>query len=149
MSKSIHFHSEGIRFKLSHRTVIRSWLERCAADHNTAIENVNYIFCSDEYLLHLNISNLSHNEYTDILTFPLSEKGHPLEADIFISIDRIRDNATAHGESFKNELHRVIIHGMLHLLGYDDKTEREIILMRQKETSYISLLKTLFHVEHP
>jgi len=89
----------------------------------------------------MNNSNLAHDEYTDILTFSLSEKDQPLEADIFISVDRVKDNAKSHGESFEDELHRVIVHGMLHLLGYNDKTEDEKIQMRQKESSYLSLLK--------
>ncbi|WP_366206997.1 rRNA maturation RNase YbeY [Flavihumibacter sp. CACIAM 22H1] len=103
-----------------------------------SLELLNYIFCTDEYLLDINRSFLQHDYYTDIITFELAEKGEPTQGEVYISIDRVRDNAKLHGQSFQRELHRVIFHGALHLCGYRDKTKKEETLMRQKEEEYLS-----------
>jgi rRNA maturation RNase YbeY len=101
-------------------------------------KTIDYIFCSDEYLLQINRSSLNHDYYTDIITFPLSSKGQPVEAEIYISIDRVKENAATHNTSFKQEIARVIAHGALHLCGYKDKTKKDLELMRAKEGFYIN-----------
>lgn len=102
------------------------------------LANLNYIFCSDEYLLAINRDFLQHDYYTDIVTFELNDPGTPISGEIYISIDRIRDNAKNLEESFTRELHRVIFHGALHLCGYRDKTQEEEKLMRKMEDKYLS-----------
>ena len=141
MTPSIQFFSEGISFRLDNKTKIRSWFLNCADDHNYKIDYINYIFCNDEYLLQINQTSLNHDYYTDIITFDLSSSEKIIEADIFISLDRIRDNAKKLSVDFINELHRVMIHGLLHLVGYDDRSKEDALVMRQKESVYLSLLK--------
>ncbi|CAN5255505.1 rRNA maturation RNase YbeY [soil metagenome] len=102
------------------------------------LKKVNYIFCSDDYLLHINKAFLQHDYYTDIITFDLSEK-KLIIGEIYISIDRVRENAEVNKASFKEEILRVIFHGALHLCGYNDKTKSEVLTMRQKERFYIDL----------
>jgi rRNA maturation RNase YbeY len=100
-------------------------------------EAIHYIFCDDAYLLHLNQAHLKHNTYTDIITFPLSSKGEPVVAEIYISIDRVKENASKFQVPFLHELYRVIFHGALHLCGYKDKGKDEVELMRKKEDHYL------------
>lgn len=100
---------------------------------------LQYIFCSDDYLLQINRQFLHHDYYTDIITFDLTEESHPINAEIYISVDRVRDNAREFGNSLRTELHRVIFHGSLHLCGYKDKNPREQELMRQMEEKYLKL----------
>jgi len=107
--------------------------------HNGKAKNVNYIFCSDQYLLKINQEYLNHNTYTDIITFENTEETGKLEADIFISIDRVKENAQKLASNSDSELHRVIIHGVLHLLGFNDKTEADKNRMREKEDACLSL----------
>ncbi len=109
---------------------------------------VTYIFCTDEYLLEINREYLSHDYYTDIITFGLSADGEPVLADIYISTDRVKENAIHYGVSYQEELKRVMFHGALHLCGYKDKSKAEIQLMRSKESSYLSKYNSFFHVEH-
>lgn len=109
-------------------------------EEKVTLEIIDYIFCSDEYLLGINQQALNHDYYTDIITFPLSDKGLPVIAEIYVSIDRIKDNAMLLEQSFNNELARVIAHGALHLCGYKDKTKKDIETMRKKEGFYISKL---------
>ena len=101
------------------------------------LEAINFIFCSDEYLLGLNQAHLDHNTFTDIITFELSSKNQPLVADIYISVDRVRENARLFQVSFKEELHRVIFHGVLHLCGFKDKKPAEQKLMREMEGKWL------------
>jgi probable rRNA maturation factor len=101
------------------------------------LESLNIIFCDDKYLLNLNRQFLRHDYYTDILSFPLSDKGDPLVAEIYISVDRIRENARTSGATFKEELHRVIFHGVLHFCGYKDKTSADKNKMRTMEDKYL------------
>ena len=137
---AIYFFSEDTDFALAEEDVTLQWLERILTDHEQEAENVNYIFCSDEYLLDINRTYLDHDYYTDIITFDNREyDDEPLESDIFISIDRVKDNAQGLGITFDRELHRVIIHGMLHLLGWNDKTDEQKAAMRQKEEACLSL----------
>ena len=139
--ESIQFFTEEIDFELSNQSEIADWLQRIATDHEAEIDTINYIFCSDDYLLNINKEYLAHDYYTDIITFDNSIEGAPILSDIFISIDRVQDNANQQGNSFDNELHRVLAHGLLHLLGFKDKEEDDQILMRQKEDACLSLLK--------
>ncbi|KYP13572.1 MAG: hypothetical protein A1D16_05170 [Flavihumibacter sp. CACIAM 22H1] len=128
--------SSGFRFP--HRNHCKSFLLQLFKKEKKSLELLNYIFCTDEYLLDINRSFLQHDYYTDIITFELAEKGEPTQGEVYISIDRVRDNAKLHGQSFQRELHRVIFHGALHLCGYRDKTKKEETLMRQKEEEYLS-----------
>ncbi|WP_421874364.1 rRNA maturation RNase YbeY [Marinoscillum sp.] len=138
---SIHFFVEDVDFELAHEEQICGWLTHIATEHQQEIEAINYIICSDEYLLNINQQYLDHDYYTDIITFDNSEPSAPILSDIFISIDRVRDNASQQSIAFLTEFHRVLIHGLLHLIGYNDKHEDEQILMRQKEDACLSLLK--------
>ena len=101
--------------------------------------DINYVFCSDEYLWKLNSNHLSHETYTDIITFDLSDNHNEISGDIYISIDRVRDNSYTMGNTFKDELDRVMIHGILHLCGYNDSTDEEKAMMRKKEEACLSL----------
>ncbi len=100
-------------------------------------ESLTFIFCTDEYLLEINRSYLKHDYYTDIITFDLSENISSCIGELYISIDRVKDNANTHAADTNTELHRVIFHGILHLCGYGDKSEQEIVIMRRKENYYL------------
>jgi len=132
----ISFIAEGIDFKLENGIDLAKWLIAIGQEENRSIALLEYILCSDEYLLAINKEYLDHDYYTDIITFPLQDS--PLEATIFISIDRVRENAELYKNSFTDELHRVIVHGLLHLLGYKDKTDEEKSTMRSKEDESLS-----------
>ena len=108
-----------------------------------ALEAITYVFCSDEFLLQINRDFLRHKFYTDIITFPLSEKGQPIEAEIYISTDRVKENAKVHGKTYSNEMLRVIFHGALHLCGYKDKKKSEILLIRMKEEQFLHLYEKI------
>ena len=102
-----------------------------------SLTSLNFIFCSDEYLLEINQQFLKHNFYTDIISFNLAANNEPVEGEIYISLDRVRENAGELNQSFKTELHRVIFHGALHLCGYMDKRPADILVMRKKEDEYL------------
>jgi rRNA maturation RNase YbeY len=114
-----------------------NWLSNVAKSEHKTISSLTYIFCSDEYLLDINIKYLGHDYYTDIITFPYKE-GNDIESDMYISIDRVKENAIEFSETFENELCRVMVHGLLHLIGYGDKNDDEIKIMRQKEEEYLA-----------
>lgn len=114
------------------------WLSKVCDLEQKSIREINIIFCSDEYLLTMNKEYLSHDYYTDIITFDYYTEA--ITGDLFISIDRVRENALMNNVSFDNELRRVIAHGVLHLLGYGDKSEEESILMRKKENAALALI---------
>ena len=116
-----------------------NWLERVSFIENKEMGDISLIFTSDEYLLKVNQDYLDHDYYTDIITFDYTEEGI-ISGDLFISIDRIIDNAKINSVTFVNELNRVIVHGVLHLCGYKDKSESEELLMREKENQMLSLL---------
>ena len=138
--ENIHFFTEDLVFELPNTDTTLRWLSRILADHDTEVENLNFIFCSDDYLLEVNRTYLDHDYYTDIITFDNREvEEEALESDIFISIDRVKDNAQEIGIPFERELHRVIIHGLLHLLGWNDKTADQKQAMREKEEACLSL----------
>lgn len=139
--ESIKFFNEDISYQLRQRGEIRTWLNSIAKKEKYSILELNYIFCSDEYLLQMNKDFLDHDYYTDIITFDNSEVKGKIEGDIFISIDRVKDNAQQQKSSIKDELHRVLVHGLLHLTGYKDKTSKEQEMMRKKEDASLSLRK--------
>lgn len=118
---------------LKERTRLKQFLFDLFKKEGRSLAGLQYIFCSDKYLLKINRQYLGHDYYTDIVTFNLAEKHHPINAEIYISVDRVRENARDFSVSVKCELHRVIFHGALHLCGYKDKTGGEIKKMRQME----------------
>ncbi|MBZ5859066.1 rRNA maturation RNase YbeY [Flavihumibacter profundi] len=134
----IQFHYQAGGFHFSNRNACKGFLQMLFKQEKKKLANLNYIFCSDEYLLAINRDFLQHDYYTDIVTFELNDPGTPISGEIYISIDRIRDNAKNLEESFTRELHRVIFHGALHLCGYRDKTQEEEKLMRKMEDKYLS-----------
>jgi len=134
----IAFHKEGVDFEMPNESKLGNWLVDIAASKNKIISQIAYIFCDDEFLLNINKEYLNHDYYTDIITFPYKQ-GSEIESDIFISIDRITENAITYKSSFEKELLRVMAHGLLHLLGYMDKTDDEIKLMRDKENWAIDM----------
>jgi len=137
---NINFFSEETPFELKQEEAINLWLQNIAKAENTEIEEISYIFCTDHYLLKINQEYLDHDYYTDIITFDNRDDiNDPIESDIFISIDRVTENAIDQNVSFEVELKRVLAHGLLHLIGYNDKTEDEQQLMREKEEAYLSL----------
>ncbi len=122
---------------LSNRGALKAFIASIFKKEKRALQKTDIIFCDDEYLLALNRRFLKHDFYTDILGFPLSEPGESLVAEIYISIDRVRENAENLGVSFRKELHRVIFHGILHFCGYKDKSATDIRNMRKLEDKYI------------
>lgn len=134
---SINFFNEDIRFKLKQARKLKVWIKSAIEKENYSLQTVNYIFCSDTALLQRNIQFLQHNTLTDIITFDLSEKEGYIEGEIYISIDRIRENAEKFSKSFEDELHRVLIHGILHLAGYRDKKAIQKAEMRKREDYYL------------
>jgi probable rRNA maturation factor len=135
--QSIHFFSEDIEFKLKNQRSVKKWIIDAVSSENRFLNQLNFIFCSDEYLLGINQRYLNHNTYTDIITFDNSGDTQSLIGDIFISIDRIRENAEKFKVSEVDELHRVMIHGVLHLLGYGDKQKPAKLIMTAKENEYL------------
>lgn len=135
----INFFEEDIRFKLKDKAKVKEWVKTTIEAEGYKLKELNYIFCSDKYLLQINQQYLDHDTYTDIVTFDNSEKEKTIEGDIFISIERIRENAEKFSVSETSELHRVIIHGALHLLGYKDKTAESKKLMTAKEDQYLGI----------
>ena len=125
-------------FEFNNTNDISFWLSEAIAAENYKEDAINYIFCDDEYVLKLNVKHLEHNTLTDIITFDYN-LGKLISSDIFISIDRVLENSEKFAVDFIDELHRVMIHGILHLCGYKDKTKEEKVLMRKKEDYYLSL----------
>jgi probable rRNA maturation factor len=138
MSKKITYHIEDVDFPLLKKPPLSNWIKKTVEIEGKTLGAVTYIFCSDEYLHKMNVEHLDHDTLTDIITFPYNND--PIEGDIFISIDRVKDNALDFKSSFENELHRVMIHGILHLCGYKDKTDEDEKLMRQKEDECLARL---------
>lgn len=140
----ISFFYEDTSYKINNKKKVVSWIEKVCDNYQWNVSIVNYIFCSDSYLLNINNEYLSHDFYTDIITFDLREnktiKNKFLEADIFISVDRVEENAIQYKVTFEEELLRVMIHGILHLTGHKDKTKLQKNKMRLEEQSCLSLL---------
>ena len=135
---AIQFFEEDISYKLKNKTAVRQWINETIQAEGFKLKELTYIFCSDEYLLQINQQYLNHDTYTDIITFDNSEKEGVIVGDIFISIERIRENALKFNITETDELHRVIIHGALHLLGYTDKSAVTKQKMTQKEDFYLN-----------
>ncbi len=130
-------------FELTNETQLSDWIVAVIESENKTLGEISYIFCDDEYLLKLNQEHLNHDTLTDIISFDYS-MGDEISGDIFISIERVADNANDFQTTFSNELHRVIIHGVLHYCGYKDKTKQDEQAMRNKEDEKLKM----FHVEH-
>ena len=135
IESTFSFQDEDIDFELNSETEIKEWLNSVAIEEKATIGLIEYIFCSDEFLLEMNKTHLKHDYLTDIITFSLNSS--PIEANVFISVERIKENAQLYDQSFKDELHRVIVHGLLHLLKYNDKSDEEKAIMRSKEDEYL------------
>ncbi len=138
----VSYYFENTDFKLKDKTRIRRWLKLVAESEIFTLGNISVIFCSDNYILDINNRYLQHDYFTDIITFDYTEK-NKISGDLFISVDSVRENSIEYGTAFVDELHRVIVHGILHLIGYDDHTEEEVRVMRAKEDYYLSLYELL------
>jgi len=138
-SGKVMFNDIDIKTSFKDRTKIKEWIKQAIKKEKYKLGELSYNFCSDEYLLQINIEHLNHDFYTDIITFELNED-KTIIGDIYISIDRVKDNAKQNNKSFTNELMRVLIHGVLHLCSYKDKTKKDAANMREKEDYYLSLL---------
>ena len=134
----INFFTEDISFNLKQKGLVRTWIRNTIIAENHRLRLLNFIFCSDAYLLNINQQYLKHDTYTDIITFDNSDTEQEIVGDIFISLDRIRENAKELEINETDELHRVMIHGTLHLLGYPDKGKSAKALMTEKEDLYLS-----------
>ncbi|MDQ3017659.1 MAG: rRNA maturation RNase YbeY [Bacteroidota bacterium] len=133
----VHFTNHEINFTLTHQQEVAVWIADAIKEEGFGLDRIDYIFCSDEYLLSINREHLEHDDYTDIITFPLEED--PIVGEIYISIDRVKENAESFNTTFENELHRVMIHGVLHLCGYDDHDDDDVEEIRKKENYYLGL----------
>ena len=134
----IRYFCEDIRFTYKNKLANNRWLKMVAGSEIRKIGDINVIFCSDNYILDVNMKYLQHDYFTDIITFDYCE-GKVLSGDLFISVDSVRENSIEFGTDFEEELHRVIVHGVLHLIGYDDHTEEDKKVMRQKENYYLKM----------
>ncbi len=130
------FYYEDTNLELKNVQDLKKWLSWIFENEKKDADLIEYVFCSDEYLLNINKEYLNHDFYTDIITFPLSE--NPISATIYLSVDRIKENSIAYSQSFDREIARVMAHGVLHLIGYDDKSDDEVKIMRQKEDEYLA-----------
>ena len=139
----IFFNNADCKFNLTEKKRLKIFISNIFLLENKALERIDYVFCSDDYLLDINKRFLQHDNFTDIITFPLSDNGQPIVAEIYISLDRVKENALEHKTSIFNETLRVLFHGALHLCGYADKTSSQKFLMRGKENFYINM----FHVK--
>ena len=139
----IRYFQEDIKFELMGKALNNKWLKFVAESEIRRIGDINIIFCSDNYILDVNMRYLQHDYFTDIITFDYCEK-NVLSGDLFISIDAVRENADYYKTEFVDELNRVMVHGILHLIGYDDHSEVDIAQMRAKENYYLDIKKKLF-----
>ena len=135
---AVHFYSPELTLRLKRRILLKRFLQQLFLAEGKKLESLDYIFCSDEFLYTLNRDFLKHSTYTDILTFDISGTSMKIRGEIYISLERVKDNGLKFGSGFENELHRVIFHGALHLCGYQDKLPGSIQLMRSKEDYYLN-----------
>ncbi len=140
MALKIGFYSEDVPFRLSDIRIKRQWLEKVIESEGKIAGEISYIFCSDDYLYKMNVQYLNHDTLTDVITFDYTE-ANKISGDIFISIPRVEENASDFGKTFADELNRVMVHGILHLCGYKDKTTKDEKIMRLKEDEKLELLK--------
>ncbi len=138
---SVYFFSEGISFTIPNKRILRKWIFDCIKSESKITGIINLIICNDDFMHTINLEYLKHDSLTDIITFNNND-GNIINADIFISHERARENAKQFGIKKSNEIHRLIIHGILHLLGYDDKKAEQKRIMSAKEDYYLSLLPT-------
>jgi rRNA maturation RNase YbeY len=129
----VHFFSKDIRSGLRNTADLKRFIEAIFRGEKRGLNSINYIFCSDETILEINKKYLNHDFYTDVITFDLSPNNKTIAAEVYISVDRVRENAKRLGVSIKSELHRVLFHAALHLCGYNDKMKNDIEIMRKKE----------------
>ena len=134
----VRYFFEDIKFEYKNKQFNNRWLKLVAESEICRLGDINIIFCSDPYILQINLQYLSHDYFTDIITFDYSEKPI-ISGDLFISVDSVRENAEFYGTEFPEELHRVIVHGILHLIGYDDHTDEDSAMMRSKENYYLDV----------
>ena len=143
---AIRFSVQSGDFELPEAPKVQKWVTEVVRSRGKSVGNINYLFCDDEYLLAVNLQYLQHDTYTDIITFDYVVGGL-VSGDILISVERVRENAASLGVSFEQELHRVIIHGVLHLLGHGDKSDAEATEMRRQEEGALVLWNTMFREE--
>lgn len=138
----ISYFTEDIKFDLKGKLLNNRWLKMVVGSEIRRLGDLSIIFCSDNYILDINLRYLQHDYFTDIITFDYCE-GDTVSGDLFISIDSVRENAAFYGATFEDELDRVMVHGVLHLMGYDDHTPEDIAVMREKENYYVKLKRSL------
>ena len=138
----VRYFFEDVKFEYNDRRFNNSWLKLVAESEIRRLGDINIIFCSDPYILNINLQYLGHDYFTDIITFDYCE-GKKISGDLFISVDSVRENAAFYKTDFNEELHRVIVHGILHLIGYEDHAEDDIKVMRSKENYYLELRNSL------
>jgi rRNA maturation RNase YbeY len=134
----VHFFSPDIRSSLKNTVDLKLFIESIFRKEKRGLSSINYIFCSDKTILEINKKYLNHDFYTDVITFSLSPNNKPITAEVYISVERVRDNAKKLGVSIKSELHRVLFHAALHLCGYNDKKKKDIEIMRKKENMLLN-----------
>ena len=139
---AIYFSTENIAFDLKNKLKVKKWISDIIKAQNKKVGDISYLFCDDAYLIEVNRTYLDHDTYTDIITFDYVE-GDLISGDIMISVERVKENAQLFNTSFDQELHRVIIHGILHLLGQGDKTDKQAAQMRKKEESALALWNSM------
>jgi probable rRNA maturation factor len=147
MKAQIRFNYADKHLNISPKLILKKAVLQVFIQEKKPAKKIDFVFCSDQFLLQINKDFLQHDYYTDIITFPLSNKEEPVEAEIYISLDRVKQNAKDLNELYQTELVRVLLHGALHLCGYKDKSKADIKLMREKEAYYINVYKK-FHVKH-
>jgi rRNA maturation RNase YbeY len=140
---AIFFHTLDADPRLQHKNALKRWISACISGENKKPGDINVIFCSDEHLLEMNRTHLNHDYYTDIITFDFSQE-NVVSGDLYISLDRVKDNANKNASSLQNETYRVIIHGVMHLCGYKDKQKNEILIMRQQEEKCLARIQNYF-----
>jgi rRNA maturation RNase YbeY len=139
---AVFFSNADIDFELKSADLIKKWIFVVVKSYGKQVGRINYLFCSDEYVYEANVRYLNHDTYTDIITFDYVE-GNLISGDIMISVDRVEENAKILDTSFESEMHRVIIHGVLHLLGFKDKSDVDAAIMRKKEEESLAVLNTV------
>jgi probable rRNA maturation factor len=137
--ESIDVETEDINFELTNYQQISAWIKQVIHKYNSTLGALTYIFCSDNYLHQINVEYLDHDTLTDIITFDNADEDGTIEGDIFVSVERVKENALDLAIPFEDELHRVMIHGVLHLIGFDDSTPELKAAMRQEEDKCLSL----------
>ncbi len=138
----VTYHLQDTDFQFKHKMLNNRWLKMVAESEIKRLGDISIIFCSDTYILEINLKYLQHDYFTDIITFDYCEANR-LSGDLFISVDSVRENALFYGTEFEDELNRVIVHGLLHLIGYDDHSEQEKKTIREKENYYLAMRQSL------